>query len=237
MQARRLYLDLMKQALTDSLYDNVDPRVREEGRDWPSRAYTMIGLKRLANLEHCITQVLEQAIVGDLMETGVWRGGATIFMRAVLQAYGVSDRLVWVADSFQGLPPSDAERYPADAGYQLELCRELAVSLAEVKANFRKFNLLDEQVRFLKGWFRDTLADAPVEKLAVLRLDGDLYESTILALTHLYPKLSLGGYLIVDDYGAVAACRKAVDDYRAAQAITEEVKWVDWTGVYWQRRA
>src|SRR5690349_5861811 len=191
MQARRLYLDLMKQALTDSLYDNVDPQVREEGRDWPSRAYTMIGLKRLANLEHCITQVLDQAIPGDLMETGVWRGGATIFMRAVLKAYGVSDRLVWVADSFQGLPPSDAGRYPADAGYRLELCRELAVSLDEVKANFRKFNLLDEQVGFLKGWFRDTLADAPVEKLAVLRLDGDLYESTILALTHLYPKLSV----------------------------------------------
>jgi hypothetical protein len=211
--------------------------VREEGRDWPSRAYTMIGLKRLANLEHCITQVLDQAIGGDLIETGVWRGGATIFMHAVLKAYGISDRLVWVADSFEGLPAPDVEHYPADTGDTLYQFRELAISLDEVKANFQRFNLLDEQVRFLKGWFRDTLAAAPIEKLAILRLDGDLYESTILALTHLYPKLSAGGYVMVDDYGAVTACRKAVDDYRAAQAITEEMTWVDWTGVYWQRRA
>ncbi len=87
----------------------------------------------------------------------------------------------------------------------------------------------------LWGWFRDTLPAAPIERLAVLRLDGDLYQSTLESLTHLYPKLSQGGYVIVDDYGAVPACRKAVEDYRSKQGIREEIVAIDWTGVFWQR--
>lgn len=235
MNTRDLYLNLMKRALTDLLYDNVDAQTRQEGRDWPSRACTMIGLKRLNNLQYCIQEVLVNNIPGDLIETGVWRGGATLFMRAVLKADAITDRCVWVADSFEGLPMPDEQRYPADAGDLLYLSRELAVSLEEVQANFERFELLDEQVRFLKGWFRDTLPAAPIEQLAILRLDGDMYESTMEALVHLYPKLSRGGYIIVDDYGAVPGCRKAVDDYRESQGIKEEMRWVDWTGVYWQR--
>jgi hypothetical protein len=225
----------MKRALTDLLYDNVDAQTRQEGRDWPSRGYTMIGLKRLNNLQYCIQDVLVNKIPGDLIETGVWRGGATIFMRAVLKADAITDRCVWVADSFEGLPMPDEQRYPSDAGDLHHLSGELAVSLEQVQANFERFELLDEQVRFLKGWFRDTLPTAPIEQLAILRLDGDMYESTMEALVHLYPKLSRGGYVIVDDYGAVAGCRKAVDDYRASQGIKEETRWVDWTGVYWRR--
>ena len=235
MNTRDLYLNLMKLSLTDLLYDDVDARTRREGRDWPLRAYTMIGLERLNNLQYCIQDVIANNIRGDLIETGVWRGGATIFMRAVLKADAITDRCVWVADSFEGLPMPDEQRYPADAGDMNYQSRELAVSLEQVKANFERFELLDEHVRFLKGWFRDTLPTAPIEKLAVLRLDGDMYESTIGALTHLYPKLSRGGYVIVDDYGAVAGCRKAVDDYRASEEIKEEIRWVDWTGVYWRR--
>ena len=235
MNTRDLYLNLMKLSLTDLIYDDVDARTRQEGRDWPLRAYTMIGLERLNNLQYCIQDVIANNIPGDLIETGVWRGGATIFMRAVLKAYAITDRCVWVADSFEGLPRPDEQRYPADAGDMHYQSRELAVSLEQVKANFERFELLDEQVRFLKGWFRDTLPTAPIEKLAVLRLDGDMYEATIEALAHLYPKLSRGGYVIVDDYGAVTGCRKAVDDYRASEGIKEEIRWVDWTGVYWRR--
>jgi len=195
----------------------------------------MIGLKRLDNLEFCIEQVVTNGVVGDLIETGVWRGGAAIFMRAVLKAYGVTDRYVWVADSFEGLPPPDMGKYPHDAGDSLHDARELAVSLEEVEANFERYGLLDDQVRFLKGWFRDTLPAAPIERLAVLRLDGDMYQSTTDALVNLYPKLSEGGYVIVDDYGAIAACRQAVNDYRSANAITEEIHDIDWTGIFWQK--
>jgi O-methyltransferase len=172
---------------------------------------------------------------GDLIETGVWRGGASILMRGVLAAHGDTSRTVWLADSFAGLPPPDAETYPADANIDMSANAELAVSLDEVAANFRRYGLLDEQVRFLKGWFRDTLPEAPTDRLAVLRLDGDLYESTWVALTSLYPKLSPGGYVIVDDYGAMPVCRLAVDDYQREQGIEEPLDEIDWTGVFWRR--
>ncbi len=161
---------------------------------------------------------------GDFIETGVWRGGASIFMRAVLKAYRDTTRTVWVADSFQGLPKPDAKRYPADAGDRHWSYSELAVPLEVVKANFARYGLLDDQVRFLVGWFRDTLPPglARSGRFAVLRLDGDLYESTMDALTNLYPKLSVGGFAIIDDYGAVPACKAAVEDFRAQQGITEE---------------
>ena len=208
---------------------------RMEGRIWPVIAHTMIGLKRLDNLEFCIEQVIAKGVPGDLIETGVWRGGATIFMRAMLKAYGVTDRYVWVADSFEGLPPPDEGNYPPDAGDRLHEARELAISLEQVKANFDKYGLLDDQVRFLKGWFRDTLPVAPIQRLAVLRLDGDMYQSTMDALVNLYPKLSQGGFVIVDDYGAIPACRQAVNDYRSADGITEHIRSIDWTGIFWQK--
>jgi O-methyltransferase len=112
----------------------------------------------------------------------------------------------------------------------------LGVSLETVQANFRRYGLLDDRVKFLPGWFRDTLPVAPVERIAVLRLDGDMYESTHLALTHLYPKLASGGFLIVDDYGALPNCRRAVEDFRHAHAITDSMVSVDWTGMYWRKR-
>jgi O-methyltransferase len=213
----------------------IDSKAREEGRDWPRDAETMIGLRRLENLQYCITKVLSRGVPGDLIETGAWRGGATIFMRAVLKARGDTNRCVWVADSFQGLPRPDAEHYPADKGDK-HWTFPLAVSLETVKANFERYGMLDQQVRFLPGWFRDTLPNAPIDRLAVLRLDGDIYESTIVALRALYPKLSSGGFVIVDDYGNIPNCKQAVDDFRREEGITEEVTPIDWSGIFWERR-
>ena len=245
-KTKDLYLDLMKKCLAGLIYADVeekpnlqsepfDEATRLEGRDWPTYAHTMIGMKRLDNLQFCVEDVLARGVPGDLIETGVWRGGATIFMRAILKACAVRDRLIWAADSFEGLPTPNPEKYPADAGDRLHEFKELAVPLDQVKSNFAKYGLLDDQVRFLKGWFRDTLPNAPIGRLAVIRLDGDMYESTMEALIHLYPKLSGGGYLIVDDYGAITNCRQAVDDYRKSQGITDEMRTIDWTGLYWQR--
>lgn len=208
---------------------------REFGLDWPGHAETMVGLRRLDNVEACVVDTLRRRVPGDLLEAGVWRGGTTILMRAVLAAYGDDERRVWVADSFQGLPKPDADAFPADAGVDYTGRAELSVGERQVRANFARYGLLDDRVEFLPGWFKDTLPGAPVERLAVMRLDGDLYESTIDALDALYPKLSAGGYCIIDDYGALEACRRAVDDYRAAHGITEELRPVDWTGAYWQR--
>ena len=213
-----------------------DPAVRRQGRDWPAEAETMIGIDRLDHLQTCVTDVIQKRVLGDLIETGVWRGGAAILMRAVLQAYGERDRNVWVADSFQGLPPPDPERHPEDAAdTHWQQAHRLAVPLEEVQSNFRRYGLLDGQVRFLVGWFRDTLPSAPIGPLAILRLDGDMYESTSEALAHLYPKLSLGGYVIIDDYGSVLGCRRAVEDFRTKHQIKEELQRADRAAVYWQR--
>jgi O-methyltransferase len=209
----------------------------EEGMTWPEDAETMIGWKRLTNIQTCVTDVLRRDVPGDLAEAGVWRGGAVIFMRAILEAYGDRSRLVWAADSFNGLPRPDAVLAPADAGDVLFAFRELAVPLDVVQDNFRRYGLLDDRVRFLKGWFRDTLPVAPISRLAVLRIDGDLYESTMDALRALYPRLSVGGYVIVDDYGNLPGCRAAVEDYRRDLSITDPIEWVDWTAIFWRKLA
>lgn len=263
---RGAYLDLMKKCITCTAYEELDgspwfpkkklhqwavrlvvpkkirltkmvrPDERQDGKDCPLLAQTMVGIKRLDNLQFCVETALADGVPGDLIETGVWRGGASIFMRAILKAHGVTDRIVWVADSFSGLPKPDAEKYPADAGDEFHIREDLAVSQERVSANFQRYDLLDDQVRFLKGWFKDTLPLLTAQKLAVVRLDGDMYESTMDGLTNLYPKLQPGGFLIVDDYGCVPGCRQAVEDYRKQHGITEPIQTIDWTGAFWRRQ-
>lgn len=209
--------------------------LRELGMDWPKQALTMIGRHRLGNIQHCVERVLHDDVPGDLLEAGVWRGGATIFMGAVLRAYGDTDRKVWVADSFSGLPRPDVDAYPQDQGYDLSVWRSLAVSADEVRRNFQRFGLLDDRVLFLEGWFADTLPSAPIDRLAVLRLDGDLYQSTMDTLVPLYPKVSKGGFVLVDDYYSAPPCREAVDDFRERHGITDPIERVDGSGAFWRK--
>jgi len=234
----------MKRTLTDLVYEShgvsldgteFSPARRREGRDWPVRAHTMIGLQRLNNIQTCYEAVRRDEVLGDLIETGVWRGGASIFMRALLAAYDDVDRHVWVADSFRGLPQPDAIRYPADVGDRHHTAGALAVGRAEVAQNFAAYGLLDNRVHFVEGWFRDTLSTIAAQRFSIVRLDGDMYESTMQALSELYPRLSPGGFLIVDDFGAVPGCATAVTDYRAQHGITERIEPIDWAGVFWRR--
>jgi O-methyltransferase len=214
-----------------------DPERRAEGRDWPPEAETMIGLRRLEHLGRCVAEVLEDEVPGDLLEAGTWRGGAAIYMKAVLTVHGDTSRTVWLADSFAGHPAPDPECYPIDAGDRYWAQRHFRTTgREEVEASFARYGLLDERVRFLVGWFRHTLPAAPVERLALLRIDADMYESTLEALEALYPRLSPGGWVVVDDYGCLPRCRAAVDDFRAAAGIIEPLRWIDWTAVGWRRR-
>jgi len=243
-ELRKLYLDMIQKCLINVIYkdpnqDRWSPhqfnsQLRELGRDWPSQAHSMIGNARMTNLRSLAEFVIKEGIPGDFIETGVWRGGACIMMRAVLKAYDVEDRCVWVADSFCGLPAPNPN-VAADAEDKHHSFPELAVSLEQVQENFTKYDLLDDRVRFLKGWFSETLPSAPIEKLALLRLDGDMYESTMDALSSLYDKVSDGGFVIVDDYGAVPGCRKAVTDFRASRKILAEIQPIDGYGVYWRK--
>lgn len=214
-----------------------DREKREVGLDWPAEAETMVGLRRLDNLEALIVDLVRRGVAGDLVETGVWRGGASIFMRGVLEALGDTSRRVWACDSFEGLPRPNPGEFPADAGDSHWTVVELAVPLEEVKANFARYDLLDERVVFLPGWFQDTLPTAPIERISLLRLDGDMYESTHVALESLYPRLAAGGYVVIDDYGAIPACRQAVDDFRMRHGISSPIHEIDWTGVYWRGEA
>ena len=244
-RVRNSYLELMQSCLTGSIYRDrpqapfgpttFDPYLREHGLDWPAQAQTMIGIKRLANLRALIESVIAEKVPGDLIETGVWRGGACILARAVLFAYNVTDRHIWAADSFEGLPQANEQQYPADVGSEFHKYQELAVTLEQVQDNFRAYGLLDEQTKFLKGWFKDTLPNAPIGQLALMRLDGDMYESTTDALTSLYPRLSPGGYVIIDDYHVVPACKAAVEDYCAANGLQPEIMEIDGVGVYWRK--
>lgn len=262
-ELRLRYLNLLERALTHSLYHPPDSRqppefvrdafVRElrrsgqelslaepelarvHGIDWPVYAPTMIGRNRLRSVRRCVETVLAEGVPGDLVEAGCWRGGVGILMRGLLEAFGDRDRSVWLADSFEGVPAPNPEAYPADAGDLNHTADELAVTPDEVRANFRRFGLLDDRVRLVEGWFKDTLPGLRDRRWAVIRLDGDLYESTIDGLRNLYPGLAIGGYLIVDDFG-FPNCRAAVEDYRREHGIVEEIEQVDWTGVYWRRR-
>ena len=235
-----LYIELLKKSVTDSIYfskvagseKKVSEAEVENGNVWPDRAHSMIGMKRLNNIQYCIEEVLKNNIEGDVIETGVWRGGASILMKGLLKCY-CSNKKVFVADSFEGLPPPDP-RYPADKGDEHHKIDYLAVSLDEVMSNFKRYDLLDENVIFLKGFFEHSLPHAPINKLSILRLDGDMYSSTIQVLEILYDKLSIGGFIIIDDY-CLAGCRKAVDDFRAKRNIKEQIVGIDWAGCFWKK--
>lgn len=207
---------------------------RQDGMDWPRAAHSMIGRERMNQLHEALETVVRENIEGDFIETGVWRGGSCIFMNGFLQANNITDRNVWVADSFEGLPTPNLEHYPKDYGDYLHSFDYLRVSLEQVQENFRKYDLLNDQVKFLKGWFKDTLPTAPIEKIAIARLDGDMYESTMDGLVNLYDKVSKGGYIIIDDYG-LPACAEAVTDFRNQRNLKAPITKIDVFGVYWRK--
>lgn len=197
----------------------------------------MVGEARLRNLHELCVEVIRSGVPGDFVEAGVWRGGACILMRAILSVYEAPQRRVFCCDSFAGLPRPNPIDYPADKDDRHHQFSELAISLDEVKSNFSKYDLLDDTTVFVPGWFRDTLHTIDTKGIAILRLDGDMYESTIQTLDSLYHKVSPGGFIVVDDYGAVPACRQAVHDFLGTNKIDCKITPIDWTGVWWRKEA
>ena len=250
-ETRERYLDLVEATVSNRIYGEsaVERRInafwqrlrhpiatKRGAIYWPARAHTMLLDENLKILRTLVESVIAKEIPGDLIETGVWRGGACIYMRAILNAHGQHDRKVVVADSFEGLPPPNGKKYPADKRDRLSTFDELAVSLDDVKRNFAAYGLLDSQVQFAKGFFRDTLGKLENERFALIRLDGDMYESTMDALTALYDKVSPGGYVIIDDYGGIKACRKAVHDFLDQRGAAPVIHKVGPSNVWWEKR-
>jgi O-methyltransferase len=248
---RRAYLDLLKLALCDlvgtattsvgELPDGGvvgrelradERRLRSAGMDWPLHGLTMVGLRRLDDLQACVESIVADGVDGDVIEAGAWRGGAALLMRATLDTLG-DDRMVWVADSFRGFPAPDTADSEA---HRLGAIDFLSVPRTEVADSFERLGC-DHGVEFVEGFFEDTLPDLSGRRWALVRLDADTYEPTRLALRALYPGLSVGGYLVVDDYGAFHGCRQAVDQFREENAITEPLERIDFAGARWRRHS
>jgi hypothetical protein len=242
---RKLYLDLMEVVLTGSIYDDqpqsvfgknqFDASIRNRGLDWPEKAFSMVGSARIQNFRNLIELAIIKDLPGDIVETGVWRGGASILAKAVLTAYGCKDKKIILCDSFAGLPPPDANQYPKDEGSNFHEFPQLAVSLEQVQENFKKFGLLDDQIMFVKGWFKDTMPHMEVKDIAILRLDGDMYESTLTPLKYLFDRVVAGGWIIIDDYEWIPACKEAVHDFLEERGLNFNIQKIDGVGVYFQK--
>lgn len=193
---------------------------------------SMIGRARMDQLHKSIEAVLADKIPGAIVECGVWRGGAMAFAKGVLAAHE-DDRDVWLCDSFQGLPAPDLPQDTVDL--QSSKYPMLAVSADRVRALFERLGLWDDHINLLPGWFADTLPSAPIGPIAVLRLDGDYYASTMTALEALYDKVPPGGFVIVDDYGALEPCRQATDAFRRDRGIQDPLNDIDGIGAFWRK--
>lgn len=212
---------------------------KTNGSSWKRRparfAHTMIGLCRLDTLEYCAAWIFANGIAGDFVEAGVLQGGASIYLRALQITYGQPARSTWLCDSFAGPPPpTDTADRELAAGFNEPAEPWLAASIQAVRDNFATYDLLSENVRFVEGLFAESLPDAPIDDIAILRLDAGLYDATTDVLENLYDKVSPGGFIVIDDYNTYEPCRRAVDDFRVRRGIEMPLKRADWNSAYWQ---
>lgn len=220
---------------------------RLDGLDWPYLAVSMAGLARLRNIQQLLGDVLEKKVPGSLLEAGVWRGGASILMQAVLMANGIHSKAVIVADSFHGLPEGDANLHKYDVGW--EKLSYLQVSDKRVSIHFHRLNLLQRNVYFLKGYFNNSMpafrkylkiksnsfkALGYENGLAILRMDGDMYQSTVDILYNCYAYLNIEGYVIVDDWTGFPA-KDAILDFFQVHQMSPKVIPIDKNSVYWKK--
>jgi O-methyltransferase len=201
---------------------------------------TMTTPERMYALYQAVSHVDAAGIDGDVVECGVWRGGSSMLAASTLLALGDEARSLWLYDTFEGMP----EPGPADVHYTGEQMaavwdryrddRESGVlaysALDEVQANMASTGFPAERTHYVKGRVEDTIPARIPERIAVLRLDTDWYESTLHELVHLYPRLQPGGVLIIDDYGHWQGARQAVDEYFDGRGIPMLLNRIDYTG-------
>lgn len=227
----RAYIELIKRAVSGYLqlgaeqpfaaFDFTrfyDTRAGTWKIDAASRPLTLLGKAQIDLIEDCVVRLEAEGIQGDFLEAGVWRGGVIALLRALVTAYGI-DRKIHAADSFAGIPLNTRFKHdPVDLWPD-----RWAAGLDEVKANLERFGLLDDRIAFLPGLFDDTLPRLTDERFALVRLDSDSYDSVLTSLDWLYPRLSRGGIVIVDDWH-LPGCRFAVDAYRTRHGIIDAVQ-------------
>ena len=207
-----------------------------EGIGWPAKAETMRGSRQLEFLESAVQRILSENVPGDLFEAGCWRGGAVIFMLGVLRALRQTGRKVWAADSFAGYPAPTRHSYEADR-FLWSQRDYFSVSRAEFEQNVARYDLISDDLRILEGFFDQSIPKAPIWRLAMIRIDIEGYEGVRAALDVLYPKLSPGGFVVVDEL-EVAGCNHAIDEFFARTGRKEEILPIPQKkpkGAYWRK--
>ncbi|WP_418301560.1 TylF/MycF/NovP-related O-methyltransferase [Lysinibacillus fusiformis] len=201
--------------------------------------YSMTSIDRLYSLYQSVKYVIANEVQGDFVECGVWRGGSSMMVMETLRKLGVTDRDVYLYDTFEGMSePSDSDiDFCGNRAEQKWLQSQSSsvnlwcyASLDDVKSNIEKTSYPMDKIHFVKGKVEETLTESLPEKLCLLRLDTDWYESTYQELLHLYPLLSLNGVLIIDDYGHWQGARKAVNDYFKKYNVKMLLNKIDFTG-------
>lgn len=233
-----MYFNLLKDTLLNIFYKNLIDKCIKYGEkySWESRFYyTGIGSDGLDNIRFCCEDVIKNNIQGDFLEAGIWRGGATIYMAAIAKFYQ-QERNIWALDGFQGMPPINRD-CPHELTDYSNL-KGLIAPLSEVREAFEKFDVLEKTI-FVPGWFNESLLELNIEKIAVLRLDNDYYESTLLTIEKFYPKVPIGGWIIIDDYDCVPGATTAINHFREKYKIKEQMYRMNKTsetGIYWQKQ-
>lgn len=205
------------------------------------KPYTMTSVERMYALYMAVSYVLQHHIAGDFVECGVWRGGSSMLIASMLQRRNVTNRKIYLYDTFEGMSEPtavDVEFRGQNAATMLkdnEHNKETSVwclaALPDVQQNLHLTGLPENQLVYVQGKVEDTLPHTlPNASIALLRLDTDWYESTKHELVHLYPRLTQRGVLIIDDYGHWEGCRKAVDEYVAEQNLALLFHRIDYTG-------
>lgn len=204
--------------------------------------YTMTSPERVFALCDAVRHVVRNQIPGDLVECGVWRGGSTMAMLKTLSANSCDSRLIWLYDTFEGMSEpgqNDVDCYGQTADRLLEQSAEnrtaadsvwCEASLDDVRTNVSSCAYPQNHLNYIVGKVEQTIPASLPDKIALLRLDTDWFDSTWHELVHLYPRLVPGGILIIDDYGHWQGCREAVDQYLQQHAPNLLLCRIDYTG-------
>jgi hypothetical protein len=200
-------------------------------------SYTMTTPPRVYALVRAVEYVVARGVPGAIVECGVWRGGSMMAAALTLLRLGVTDRELYLYDTFAGMPPpSEADTTRSGVRAADLLAQEdedshiwAIASFADVRAAVLSVGYPEQRIHFVEGLVEDTLPAAAPEEIALLRLDTDWYESTKHELEQLYPRLAPGGVLILDDYGHWQGSRRAVDEYLAENRISLLLNRVDGT--------
>jgi hypothetical protein len=194
--------------------------------------YSMCGYLKVQQTKKLLMNVIHNKINGCLVETGVWKGGMAMWMKCILKYYG-DNRKIWLFDTFKYFPDPN-NKTDLKMHRLTKLLFEKMPSVDIVKNNFKNNHLFDHNIHFVEGEFSKTLNITNTGPIAILRLDCDYYDSTMIVLENYYWKINKGGYIIIDDYGnPFLTCKKAVDDFRSKYNIRTPIMDIQHESVYW----